>query len=301
MPLTAGLVAALSLVPLTEKPLVAAARILRRHLPAFKGLPSRVLDTCGTGGDGKSTFNISTAAALVAAAAGVAIAKHGSHAASSKAGSADCLKALGVPIEMDEAMLKRSFSVANFGFFYAPYFHSGLKAVAALRRRLGVRTIFNLLGPLVHPLSAPLQTTGVFSRAVMAPMAKALQMLGVERAWVFHGDDGLDEITLTTTTQVIDVTPAALKSFEINPRDYGLALCAASALRGGDAAENAGITGAILGGHEKGPLRDVVLLNAAAAIVVAGVAPDFRSALESARRAIDSGAAQRGLEALRRL
>jgi len=258
------------------------------------------VDTCGTGGDGTGTFNISTAAALVVAGAGCPVAKHGNRAASSRCGSADVLEALGVAIALPPAGVRRCVEEAGIGFMFAPAFHPAMRHVGALRRELGIRTVFNILGPLANPARVRHQALGVGDGALAARMAQVLHRLGHQRAIVFAGPDGLDELGLAGPAQCHEVTAAGVREFELDPRALSLPVAPLSALAGGDATENATRIRSVLDG-EPGPARDVVALNAAAALVAAECAADFADGLERARAAIDAGTARRCLDDLVRI
>ena len=255
-----------------------------------------VLEIVGTGGDEAYTFNISTVSAFVAAAAGVPVAKHGNRSVSSKCGAADLFEALGARIDLTAEQSAKILSKVGLCFMFAPGYHASMKHAAPVRRELGTRTIFNILGPLSNPASATIQLLGVYDENLIEPMAKTLMNLGVRRAMVVHGDDGLDEISLTTTTQVCEVNGGELRRFELDPRDYGLTLCAPKELVGGDAAVNAQIARDILAGG-KGPKRDVVLLNAGACLYLAGKAESLADGVALAAQTIDSGKVKEKLEA----
>jgi anthranilate phosphoribosyltransferase len=276
--------------------IAAAALALRKHCQTIQPqVDGPLLDTCGTGGDGLHTFNISTAAALVAAAAGVAVAKHGNRAVSSKAGSADVLEALGVRIDLSPERVKRCIEEVGIGFLFAPSHHSAMRHAASVRRELGIRTLFNLLGPLSNPASATHQVVGVYDSSRVEQLAEALGALGLTRAWVVHGAGGLDEVSPSGPTKVAQLAEGEVRTFELSPRDFGLPEVPIEALRGGDASRNAEIIRAVLRGDE-GPARVAVLMNAAAALRVAGLATDPRNAVHRAAEAIDSGAAATTLE-----
>lgn len=259
--------------------------------------PSNAIDTCGTGGDASDSFNISTAAALVVAGAGVPVAKHGNRALSSRSGSADLLGALGVNLDAEVPLIEESLRMANIGFMMAPRHHGSMRHVAPARVELGVRTIFNLLGPLSNPAGARRQLLGVFAPEWLEPMALVLRNLGAERVWVVHGANGLDELTTTGRSQIVELKGGTLRPFEITPEEVGLPRAKLDDLRGGDGEENARLLRELLEGA-KGPLRDIVLLNAAAALVIADKVPDFKSGIQSAARAVDTGRARAALEAL---
>ncbi len=258
-----------------------------------------LIDTCGTGGDASGTFNISTATALTVAGAGVRVAKHGNRSATagSKCGSADVMEALGVKIELTAAEIGACLEQVGIAFLFAPAVHAAMRYVAPVRQQLKLRTVFNLLGPLTNPAGASCQVVGVYSQELVPKLAEALRQLGLERALVVHGDDGLDEITLSAPTHVAELRGNTVREYEITPEQFGLRRAPLAAILGGDAAENAGIIRRILGGGQ-GAHRDVVLLNAAAALLVAGRAPSIADALPLAAASLDSGAAQAKLDAL---
>jgi len=283
----------------TAEELIGFARVMREKAePFWQDDAFAVLDTCGTGGDGAGTFNISTASAFVAAGAGIRVAKHGNRSASSRCGSADVMEALGIDIHLPVPRLRAAISEVGIGFLFAQRFHLSMKHVAPVRSQLKMRTVFNILGPLANPAGAQFQVVGVFSRPVQQLMAEALYGLGVERAFVVHGADGVDEISLAEPTHVLESRDGNLRAFTVSPEDFGLAPAPAGALRGGDAAENAIIIENILKG-EPGARRDVVLMNAAAAIVAAGAAEEFKEAVRIAAHSIDSGNALKRLQDLR--
>lgn len=263
-------------------------------------LPGPTLDVCGTGGDKQGFFNVSTAVMFVAAAAGACVVKHGNRSITSKTGAADVLEELGVKLELTPARLRQSLEQNGVAFLFAPNWHPAFKTIAPVRKALaeqGIATIFNLLGPLLNPARPEHQLVGVFSADLLPKYAEALRILGRHRAWAVHGD-GTDELTLTGPSKVCAVEAGAVTSFTITPGELGLACCPHEALRGGDRAENARILLAILDGTERGPKRDMVLLNSAAALVVAGIAPDMATGLALSQNAIDSGAALAKLRAL---
>ena len=258
-----------------------------------------LVDTSGTGGDASGTFNISTATALVTAGAGVRVAKHGNRSISSKCGSADVVEALGVNIQLSPERAAQCLREVGICFLYAPNLHPAMKQVQGVRRELRMRTMFNLLGPLTNPARASGQVVGVYSLDLVEKLAEALSMLGLHRALVVHGLDGLDEITITGTTRVAEAREGSVRSYEVEPEEFGMARAPLQDIAGGDATENAAIIRSILGG-EKSPRRDVVVLNAAAALVAAGRADRIGDAIPLAARSIDSGAAAGKLEALAR-
>ncbi|MDE0049320.1 MAG: anthranilate phosphoribosyltransferase [Rhodospirillales bacterium] len=259
--------------------------------------PEGAVDTCGTGGDAKGTFNISTAAALVVAGCGVPVAKHGNRALSSRSGSADLLAALGVTIDADMALVREALWEAGIGFLMAPRHHGAMRHVGPTRVELGTRTVFNLLGPLSNPAGAKRQVIGVFDPKWAAPMAEVLRNLGSEHVWVVHGGDGTDELTTTGPSAVVEFDGSTIRRFEVTPEDAGLPRAQAEDLKGGDARENAAIVRAILAG-KPGPQRDIVLLNSAAALMVAGRAGDLAEGVNVAAEAVDSGKAQATLDRL---
>ncbi len=271
------------------------ASVMRAHALRVHAGDS-LLDTCGTGGDGAETFNISTTAAFVVAAAGASVAKHGNRAMSSRCGSADVLEELGVVVGLGPEGVERTIRETGMGFMFAPAFHPAMKHAAGPRRELRVRTVFNILGPLTNPAHARYQVLGVADGRVAEKMAEVLRELGSKHALVVHGEDGLDEITLNGPSQVYELKDGAVRCYEITPEEFGLVHAPLEAIRGGDRRTNAGITRAVLAG-EQGPPRDVVLLNAAAALVAANLAEDMREGVVVARRALDDGDAASKLEA----
>jgi anthranilate phosphoribosyltransferase len=256
-----------------------------------------LVDTCGTGGDASGTFNISTATALVVAGAGVRVAKHGNRSVTSKCGSADVMEALGVNISLTPDQLGACLEEIGIAFLFAPAMHSAMKHVQIARRELRLRTVFNLLGPLTNPAHASAQVVGVYSAALVEKLAEALSMLGLHRALVVHGLDGLDEITITGPTRIAEVREGTVRTCEITPEEFGMTRGTLDDISGGDSVANADIIREILAGT-KSPRRDVVLLNAAAALVAAGKADHLADALPLAEKSIDSGAAASKLEAL---
>jgi anthranilate phosphoribosyltransferase len=281
--------------------LVGFARAMRRRAePVFaEGMrPSdEMLDTCGTGGDNSGTFNVSTAAAFVVAGAGVRVAKHGNRSVSTKSGSADVLEALGVAVEIPAEEAGRAIAQIGIGFLFAPAAHRAVRHAMPARRQVGGRTVFNLLGPLTNPAGASAQVIGVFSAQVVEPMARALAELGARHAFVVHGLDGLDEISLSAETELAEVLNGSVKQYRVSPEDFGLARAPREALAAGDAQTSAAIIRAILDG-ERGPRRDIVLANAAAALVAADRATNFREGVLLAAQSIDSGEARAKLHAL---
>jgi len=261
--------------------------------------PYDVIDTCGTGGDGAHTFNISTAAALVLAGAGVKVAKHGNRAMSSKSGSSDVLSVLGVDLTAGVAQQRQALDEAGIAFLFAPAWHGAMRHVGPVRAEIGFRTVFNLLGPLSNPAGAKRQVMGVYDPRLLEPLVEVLGRLGAVRAWTVHGD-GLDELTTTGPTEVAEWKDGRVNRFTVTPGDAGLPRADIEALRGGDAEQNAAALRALLDGAV-GPYRDIVLLNAAAALVVADRAPDLRSGVALAAGAIDDGRAAAALAALARI
>lgn len=276
--------------------IVAGARVLRRNARRVSA-PEGAVDTCGTGGLAWTSLNTSTAAAFVAAGAGVKVAKHGNRS-KSKAGSADVLEALGVNLQMTDAQLEASFSAAGLAFMFAPAHHSAMRHVAPVRATLGIRTIFNLLGPLANPAGVRRQVLGVFSAEWTEPLAQALGELGSERALVVHGLDGIDEISITGSTRISELRDGLVRTTEVTPETLGVARARLEDLRGGSVSDNAAALRAVLNGAG-GPFSDLVAVNAGAAIMIAGLAADIPAGIELARRSVSSGAALRALETLK--
>lgn len=277
----------------TVEEIVGAVRVMRAKALPVRA-PADAIDIVGTGGDAAGTFNISTGAALVVAGAGVPVAKHGNRALSSRCGSADVLSALGVDIDAEAALVERAIAEAKIGFMMAPRHHSAMRHVAGPRVELGLRTIFNILGPLSNPAGVTRQFTGVFDRRWIEPMAEVLGALGSERAWVVHGSDGLDELTTVGPSFVAELKGGAVRTFEVSPGDAGLPTVRPEDLKGGDAETNAAAMRAMVSG-EHGPFRDAVIFNAAAALIVAGRADGLADGAEIAARAIDGGGARAAL------
>jgi len=300
-PTIVRLLLALNERPVSVAELAGFATIMRRHAaPVFssnEARPELMVDTCGTGGDAGGTFNISTASAFVASAAGAIVAKHGNRSVSSRSGSADVLEALGVRIDAPLVLAGRAVREVGIGFLFAPAAHAATLYAVPARKQIGTRTIFNLLGPLTNPAGAQAQVLGVFSPDVLELMAATLGELGVRRAFVLHGS-GLDEISLAGETRIAEVRDGTIKAYSVTPEDFGLPRAPLEALRGGSPQENASLILQILQG-EKGPRHDVVVANAAAALVAASIAQDFRIGAQLASRAISSGAALDKLELLR--
>ena len=295
------LLVALNRRPIAVQELAGFARVMRRYATRVfaegEPRPANMVDTCGTGGDAANTFNISTAAAIVAAAAGARVAKHGNRAASSRSGSADVLEALGVRIDLPFERCGRAIREIGIGFLFAQAAHTATRHAAPARKQIGVRTVFNLLGPLTNPAGAQSQVLGVFSEDVIDPVAATLAELGVERAFVVHGAGGLDEISLAGETMVAEVRDGAIRRFTVTPDEFGVARAPLESIRGGTAAENAAIIRRVLEG-KPGPARDIVVVNAAAALVAAGIAANFREAAGLASFVISSGAASEKLASL---
>jgi anthranilate phosphoribosyltransferase len=279
-----------------EKPaeIVGFAQAMRQRSVPLSARVAGVFDTCGTGGDGAGTFNVSTLAALAVAACGVPVAKHGNRSVSSQCGSADVFEALGVNITASPAAVERCLTEAGIAFFFAPTFHPSMRHAGQVRRDLGIRTAFNLLGPLTNPAGATRQLVGVPRPELTELVARALGLLGSERAWVVHGADGLDEISTTGYTKVSEWRNGVVRTFHVHPADFGLPKASAADLRGGAAKQNADIARRVLGGAA-GPTRDIVLLNAGAALFIAGVAKTVADGVAMAAAAIDSGAANERL------
>jgi len=291
----AGLLSALVMKGERPTEIVGFARTMREHAVKLSAPAGDVFDTCGTGGDRSGTFNISSAAAVVVAACGVKVAKHGNRSVSSRCGSADVFEQLGVNVAASPAVVERTLHDANIAFFFAPTFHPSMRHAAPTRRELGIRTAFNLLGPLTNPAGATRQIVGVPRSELTELLARALLLLGSTRAWVVHGADGIDEISTTGYTKVSECRDGAVHTFYVHPADFGLAKAAPADLKGGDAPENAAIVRGVLGGAG-GPARDVVLLNAGAALFVAGRADSVAAGITRAEFAIASGAAISTLE-----
>jgi len=293
----AGLLIGLAMKGERPVEIVGLARTMRAQAVPVSKRYDNLFDTCGTGGDRSGTFNISSCAALVVAACGVKVAKHGNRSASSNVGGADVYEALGVRITASPAVVERCLADAGIGFFFAPTFHPSMRHAAPVRRELGIRTAFNLLGPLTNPAGATRQLVGVPKPEFTELMARALLLLGTTRAWVVHGADGIDELTTTGYTKISECRDGAVNTFYLHPAEVGLPKASAGSLQGGDARENARIIESILDGA-RGPARDVVLLNAGAALFIAGAAASVADGILMAARAIDGGDAKRTLERL---
>jgi anthranilate phosphoribosyltransferase len=281
----------------TFEELAGAARAMRRKATRIQALSKNVIDTCGTGGDASGSFNISTTTAFVVAGAGVTVAKHGNRSISSKCGSADVLEALGVNLNVDPEIVEEAINEIGIGFMFAPMYHGSMKYAMKARMDCKIRSIFNMLGPLTNPAAASCQLLGVFAPELTEMFARALKLLGVKKAFVVHGHDGMDEITTTDLTRVTQLDGETIKSYDLDPLEYFSDYAAPEDLLGGDVKENAAITLAILNG-ENGPKRDIVVLNSAAALVAADIAVDIRQGIAAAHQSIDTGKALEKLNAL---
>lgn len=297
-PLKAALLVALRMKGEAVSEIAGAAAAMRRRATRIHHHRAAAVDTCGTGGDGRGTFNISTAAAVIAAAAGVPVAKHGNRSVSSRSGSADVLAALGVRIELDPPTAGRALDEVGICFIFAPVFHPGMREVMPVRRELALRTVFNVLGPLTNPAGARRQLMGVYAETLVEPIGRVLRDLGAEHAMVVHGEDGLDEITTTGTTRVCEVRGGEVHTYTLEPERFGLRRAPLADLLGGEPDANAALMRRVLE-TARGPLADVVALNAGAAIYVGGLAAGLEEGLDLARAALASGAAAAKLEELR--
>ncbi|MDW7650800.1 MAG: anthranilate phosphoribosyltransferase [Bacillota bacterium] len=295
----AAFLVALKMKGETAGELFGCATVMRQRAEKVKTSRTGLTDTCGTGGDGRGTFNISTAAALIAAGAGLPVAKHGNRSVSSKCGSADVLEALGVKLDLTPGEMGACLDEVGISFLYAPVLHKAMKHAAGPRRDVGVRSVFNLLGPLTNPAGATRQLLGVYAAELAPVMANVLLLLGAEQALVVHGSDGSDELTLAGSTMVCELRGGKVLCYDVVPEDLGLKRSAPDTLRGGGPDENAALVLAVLQG-QFGPHRDVSVLNAGAALYVGGLAANLADGINLAREAIDSGAALAKLEALRR-
>ena len=294
-----ALLTALRIKGETVEEITGAAKIMRQKAITIKA-PEGVLDTCGTGGDMARTFNISTTTAFVVAGAGVPVAKHGNRSVSSRSGSADVLEALGVKIDLQPAKVETCLFETGFGFLFAPLFHPAMKYAIGPRREMGIRTIFNILGPITNPAGAKRQILGVFAGKLTDTLAQVLGNLGAIDAIVVHGEDGLDEVSLSGKTKVARFRNGKVESFQIQPEDFGIWRNPVDAIQGGDKQENAAITLSVLRG-ENGPKRDIVLMNSAVALIAGGKTEDFKSAFSMAADSIDSGMALKKLEEIKRV
>lgn len=294
-----ALLTALRIKGETVEEITGAARIMREKATTIKA-PDGVLDTCGTGGDMSHTFNISTTTALVVAGAGVPVAKHGNRSVSSQSGSADVLEALGVKIDLSPEKVEKCLFETSFGFLFAPLFHPAMKYAIGPRREMGIRTIFNILGPITNPAGAKRQILGVFADKLTEILAMVLGNLGAIDAVVVHGEDGLDEISISSRTKASRFKDGKVENFYIEPEDFGIWRSKFEQIRGGNKEKNAAITLSILNG-EKGPKRDIVLMNSAIALIVSGKTEDFKIAFSMAADSIDSGRALKKLEEVKRV
>ena len=295
---TGAFLAALAAKGETIDEIAGGARAMRATATRIQSLCADTLDTVGTGGDGGITFNISTTVAFVAAGAGAVVAKHGNRASSGRSGSADCLEHLGFNLAADPELLEEALNEIGITFIFAPAFHKAMRFAGPVRRQIGVRTIFNVLGPLTNPAGAPCQLIGVFAPELTETIAQVMRKLGSRRVLVVHGLDGMDEITLTGPTRCSELKDGRIRTYDIDPLAYFPDTCTPEALAGGDPAENAAITRGILTGRIRGPRRDIVLINAAASLMAANRAPDLATGIAQAADAIDSGAALDKLERL---
>ncbi len=293
----AAYLTALRLKGETVEEIVGAARVMREKVTRIDTRGRDVLDTCGTGGDGAGTVNVSTAAAFVAAGAGCRVAKHGNYSVSSRSGSANLLEALGVDIRMSRAAVEKALGESGIAFLFAPMLHGAMKFAIGPRREIGIRTIFNLLGPLTNPAGAQFQLIGVYDGALVEPIARVLARLGTKRAMVVHGMGGVDEISIAGETLAAEVAGESVKTRILRPEDFGVGEAPLEAVKGGEPAENAEMTRRLLAG-ERGPRRDIAVMNAAAAIFVAGEAATLKEGARLAAESIDSGRAAAKLEAL---
>lgn len=281
----------------TFRELAGAAQAMRKKAIRIETMGSDVVDTCGTGGDAAKTFNISTTTAFVVAGCGVTVAKHGNRSVTSQCGSADLLEVLGIRLDIDPEIVEEAIAEIGIGFLFAPIYHGAMRYAANARKEIGLRSIFNMLGPLTNPAAANCQLLGVYSPELTEMFASALQLLGAKRAMVVHGHDGLDEITVCAPTRISELKDNQVRTYDIAPEPFFGQTAVPGDLAGGDPARNAEITRAVLNG-EKGPKRDIVVLNAAAALMCAGRAEDFAGGIKAAEAAIDSGAAAGKLESL---
>lgn len=281
----------------TFEELAGAARAMRRKALRIQASSATIVDTCGTGGDGAQTFNISTTTAFVVAGCGVTVAKHGNRSVSSRCGSADLLEALGVKLDTDPEIVEEAVHDIGIGFLFAPIYHSAMRHAAKARKDIGLRSIFNMLGPLTNPAGANCQLLGVYAPELTEMFAHALQLLGTKRAFVVHGHDGLDEISVCAPTRMSELKDGLVQTYDVFPEQFFSERADSTELLGGNPEENASITRKILHG-EKGPKRNIVLLNAAAALVAAGRAEDFHEGVRLAKIAIDEGASYEKMEAL---
>ena len=283
----------------TFEELTGAAKAMRRKALRLQTTHDVVLDTCGTGGDGTATFNISTTTAFVVAACGVTVAKHGNRSVSSQCGSADLLEALGVDLNLEPELVEEGLGEINIGFLFAPLYHDAMKHAAVARKEVGIRSVFNMLGPLTNPAGANCQLLGVYAPELTEMFARALQSMGSRRAFVVHGHDGLDEMSVCAPTRISELNDGRIKTYDVSPERFFDRAVSKKELAGGTPGENARISLGILRG-DKGPRRDIVLLNAAAALVVADKAGSLQEGIGTAAEAVDSGAARHKLDQLKR-
>ncbi len=294
----AAFMAALATKGETFEELAGAAQAMRKKAVKIHCNASTVIDTCGTGGDGLNTFNISTTTAFVVAGCGISVAKHGNRSISSKCGSADVLEALGVNLDIEPEIVEEAINEVGIGFMFAPKYHGAMRFAAKARQETKIRSIFNMLGPLTNPAAANCQLIGVYAPELTEMFANALNLIGLKRAFVVHGHDGLDEISICDSTRVSELKDGVIRTYDINPEDFFDEEADPSDLIGGDASKNAKITKTILDGSEKGAKRNIVLLNSAAAIVAAGKADNLKDGIKAAEDSIDSGKALEKLNAL---
>jgi anthranilate phosphoribosyltransferase len=281
----------------TFEELAGAAMAMRRKAAKIQTLADCVIDTCGTGGDSSGSFNISTATAIVVAGCSVTVAKHGNRSISSKCGSADVLEELGVKIDIDPEIVEEAVNEIGLGFLFAPKFHNAMRFAAKARKEVGIKSIFNMLGPLTNPAASKYQLLGVFDSGLTQMFADALKMLGTKKAWVVHGHDGMDEITVCDNTRVSELNNGLIKTFDLDPRKFFTDYADPQTLKGGGKKQNAAIIKSILKG-KKDPKRDIVLLNAGAALMIAGKSDSLAEGIKKAKESIDSAAALDKLEAL---
>lgn len=294
----AAFLTALGMKGETEEEITGMAEEMLDKAVTFPWNGGVLVDTCGTGGDNSGTFNVSTTCVFVVAAAGLQVAKHGNRALSSRCGSADVLEELGVRLEISPALVKKSLEEVGIGFLYAPFFHPAMKYVSSIRREMGIRTVFNILGPLTNPLGAHVRLLGVHSLPILFVMARVLSRLKVQRAFVVRGEDGLDEVTVTCRTNVVELRDGEISDYYVEPEAFGLNRSPLSALKGGDKKTNARIINDILRGKERGAKRDMVLMNSALCFVGAGRADNFQDGVEIAKDCIESNRALQKLDEL---
>jgi len=294
----AAFLAALATKGETVEELAGAARAMRRKAVRVQAIAPNVVDTCGTGGDRSNTFNISTTAAFIAAGAGATVAKHGNRAVSSGCGSADVLEALGLNLQAPPEIMQEALNEIGIAFLFAPLYHGAIRHAMPVRKQLGVRTVFNMLGPLANPAGATAQLLGVFAPTLTEAFAQTLQRLGTRRAFIVHGHDGLDEISVCAPTRISELRDSRVITYDLDPSQFFHELADPTTLKGGTVSENAAILRAILDGTDHSPRRNVALLNAAAALMAVGLAPDWKAGVALAAASVDSGAALAKLESL---